>query len=294
MFVKNWMKLTALSLILLALFSLNGCGQRNEKAVKKIPVSAFEVKAGKLKEYLFYVGDIKAKDEAVVYPKVTGKILEKLIKEGTSVKKGEILAYVDRDEVGFKFEKAPVESPIYGVLGKLYVDIGTSVSPQIPVALVVNMETVKVRINVAEKDLSKVKEGQKAEIKVDTYPETVFLGVAEELSPIVDLESRTSSVEIVIPNGDYRLKPGMFARINILIKEKEDALIIPRDAIIRENNLIYVFVIREEGKVYKKEIKLGLNEGNNFEVVKGLNAGELLVTMGNSLIKEGDIVEVIR
>ncbi len=273
--------------------SLLGCGRKPPKEqISKIPVRAIQVKKGALKETFFYVGDIKAENEAQVFPKVTGKIIEKLVKEGSSVKKDDVLAYIDRDEVGFQFEKAPVESPIGGILGRLYVDIGTSVSPQAPIGLVVNMDTVEVKVDVVERDLPKLKVGQEAQVKVDAYPDEVFEGVVEEVSPVVDLASRTALIKITIPNNDHRLKPGMFARINILIDEKKDVLVIARDALIRENSSYYVFVV-EDNKAHKRKVEIGLQENNKFEVLNGLAEAELVITMGNTRLKEGDLVEVI-
>jgi len=276
--------------------SLIGCAKKvpTKEEVTKIPVSVTEVRKGSLKETLFYVGDIKADDEAIIYPKVTGKIIEKLAKEGDSVKKGDILAYIDRDEVGFKFEKAPVESPIDGVVGKVYVDIGTSVSPQVPVGLVVNMDVVEVEVNVVERDLPKIREGQAAQLEADAYPDEIFEGMVERITPVVDLASRTATVQIKIPNEDHRLKPGMFARIKILVKERKDVLIIPRDAIILEDSSNYVFVVKDDNNVQRKKIEIGLNEDNKFEVIKGLDEGEIVVTMGNARLKDGDTVEIIK
>jgi len=275
---------------------LLGCAKKvpTKDEATKIPVSVIQVKKGSLRETLFYVGDIKADDEAIVYPKVTGKIVEKLVKEGDLVKKGDVLAYIDRDEVGFEFEKAPVESPIDGVVGKVHVDIGTSVSPQVPVGLVVNMDVVEVEVNVVERDLPKIKEGQMAQVEVDAYPNEIFEGMVERVTPVVDLVSRTASVEIEIPNKDYRLKPGMFARIKILIKEREDVLIITRDAIILEDSSNYVFVVKDGDKVQRQKIEIGLHEDNEFEVIKGLGEGEVVVTMGNARLKNGDTVKIIK
>lgn len=264
-----------------------------KEVIAKIPVSAVMVKRENLKEYLFYVGDIKAEDEVNVYPKVTGKIIEKIAKEADAVKKGNVLAYIDRDEVGFQFEKAPVESPIDGIVGRIYVDIGTAVSPQVPVGLVVNMDVVKVKVDVVEKDLPKVEKGQAARTEVDAYPGELFEGVIEKVSPVVDLFSRTAMVEIKIPNSDHRLKPGMFARINILIKERKNVLVIPRDAIIRVDSSNYIFVVGDGNQVHRQRIDLGLHENNKFEVINGLNEGEFVVTMGNTQLREGDIVELV-
>ncbi|MDD5409790.1 MAG: hypothetical protein PHC71_06835, partial [Candidatus Omnitrophica bacterium] len=106
-----------------------GCRQKEKAAIEKeaIPVRVIRAELQSIKNTLDYVDDIKAQDEAIIYPKVNGKIIEKIREEGDKVNKGDVIAYVDRDEVGFKFEKAPVESPLTGIIGRTYVDKGTSV-----------------------------------------------------------------------------------------------------------------------------------------------------------------------
>ena len=109
---------------------LIGCGKG--KAVKAneetVPVKIMKVRLEDVSRVLEYIGNIKGQDEAVVYPKVSGKIIEKVNDDGSAVAKGEVIAYIDRDEVGIKFEKAPVESPLAGTVGRVYVDIGSSVN----------------------------------------------------------------------------------------------------------------------------------------------------------------------
>jgi membrane fusion protein (multidrug efflux system) len=283
-----------LFLIFIFVGMFTGC-EKKEQARQRLPIAVSVVRAEKetLFDTIHFVGDVKAIDEAEVFPRASGKVKEKLKQDGDLVKKYDILAYVDRDEVGFEFEKLPVESPIDGVVGRVYVDKGMSVSPQTPIALVVNMDTVKVKINVIEKDLPKIAVGQIAKIQADAYPDEVFQGAVERISPVVDLDSRTATAEIMILNTDFRLKPGMFARIKVLVDKREDVLVIPRDAMIRENSSYYVFVVGPDNKVLRQKIETGLNENNKFEVISGLSEGELVVTMGNTLLKPGDIVKAV-
>ncbi|MCX7661604.1 MAG: hypothetical protein N2Z79_02840, partial [Candidatus Omnitrophica bacterium] len=120
-------KLIIIIVFFLVGINLWGC---QKKAIEKpqekeiIPVKVARVKLEDIQEILEYTGNIKAEEEAVVYPKVIGKIIEKIKEDGSFVKKGEAIAYIDRDEVGLKFEKAPVESPLEGLVGRVYVDIG--------------------------------------------------------------------------------------------------------------------------------------------------------------------------
>ena len=281
------------SRIFLMGISLSGCAKGKREKVDAIPVAGVQVKSGNLMETLFYVGDIKAQDEAEVYPRVSGKLLENTVKEGDRVKKDDTVAFIDRDEIGFEFEKSPVESPIEGIIGMVYLDRGVSVSSNTAIAKVVDMDIVKIRVDVVERDLPKLKVDQVAQIYVDAYPKRFFEGVVDRVSPVVDLASRTALVEIKIPNKDYRLKPGMFARVKILIREREGVLTIPRDAVIKEDSSNYVFVVKNNNKVYRQKIEVGLRENNKFEVINGLSEGEIVVTMGNTRLKEGDTVEIV-
>jgi multidrug efflux pump subunit AcrA (membrane-fusion protein) len=157
---------------------LSGCQAKpeKEKAQEAIPVKVSRIKLRDLNESLEYVGNIRARDEAIVYPKVSGKITEKVKVDGSPVNKGEVICYLDRDEVGLKFERAPIESPLAGIVGRVYVDIGQNVNVQTPIALVVDIDQVKISLDIPEKYLPQVSLDQEAKITVDAYPKEEFNG----------------------------------------------------------------------------------------------------------------------
>ncbi|MFH0731506.1 MAG: efflux RND transporter periplasmic adaptor subunit [Candidatus Omnitrophota bacterium] len=265
-------------------------GGKKEASVKEvIPVKVMKVNLTTINNSLDYVGNIKAQDEALIFPKVNGKIIEKLKNDSDAVNKSDIIAYIDRDEVGFQFEKAPVESPIAGIVGRIYVDIGTSVTPQTPVALVVNMNNVKIELDIPEKYLPKILLNQIAEIYVDAYPGEKFTGTVTKISPVVDLDTRTAPVEMVIPNSDYRLKPGMFAKVSLIIEEHKDVPVILKEAIIGRAPNQYVF-IADNGIASLKNVTLGIHDGPYFEVTEGLKQGDMVVIMGQQRLRDGAFV----
>ncbi|MBN2120712.1 MAG: efflux RND transporter periplasmic adaptor subunit [Candidatus Omnitrophica bacterium] len=281
-----------LILAALSIFYVSGCGGREETGEKKIiPVKVVEIALQDIKDTLDYAGDIKAQDEAKVYPKVSGKIMEKLKEDGSEVKKDDIIAYIDRDEIGFKFENAPVESPMDGIVGRVYVDKGMSVSPGTPVALVVDIDKVKVELDVPEKYLPKIGLEQTAMISVDAYPGREFMGSVKKISPVIDLETRTAPIEILIDNEKHHLKPGMFARVRLIIEEHKEVPVILKESIIGQNAKSHVYVI-ENDKARKRDIKLGIRQGAYFEVTEGLEKGELIVIMGQQKLYDGAPVVV--
>jgi len=278
---------------LISSFALAGCKAASKEKVEKeaIPVRVMRVELKDIENTLDYVGDIKAEDEAIVYPKVSGKIIEKLKNEGDPVAKGDIIAYIDRDEVGFKFEKAPVESPMSGIIGRVYVDIGTQVSPQTQVALAVHMDNVKINLDIPEQYLPRISVGQIAQVFVQAYPEKSFIGKVSRISPVLDLETRTAPIEIIIPNPEHALKSGMFAQVQLVIEEHKGVAVIVKEAIMGKEPGIYVYTI--DGNVaHQKNIKLGIHRGAYYEVLEGLKEGDLVVVVGQQQLYDGARVNI--
>jgi len=265
-----------------------GCEKQKQQEPREevIPVKVSRVALKDFNETIDYVGNIKAQDEAIIYPKVSGKVIQKCKEDGTRVSKGEIVAYIDRDEVGFKFEKAPVESPLDGTIGRCYVDIGTNVTPQTPIALVVDQEKAEITLDIPENKLPRVSLGQQAEINVDAYPSEVFIGSVTKVSPVVNPETRAAPVEITVDNAGYRLKSGMFARVKLIIKQYKGAVVVLKEAIMGHDPDFYLYVI-ENNRAVSKKIKLGARQGQHFMVADGLKEGDLTVVMGQQRLYEG-------
>ncbi|MCX6353822.1 MAG: efflux RND transporter periplasmic adaptor subunit [Candidatus Aureabacteria bacterium] len=273
-------------------FLFRACGRKTIAPKKEvIPIRAMRIEARSVSRTLDYASNIEAWDRAEVFPKVSGKILEKLKEDGAPVTKGETIAYIDRDEVGFKFEKAPVESPLSGIIGRVYVDRGTNVTPQTAIALVVDMDRAKVHLDVPEKYLPQVKIGQEARIDVEAYPDEVFIGTVSRISPVVETETRTAPVEISIDNPGHRLKPGMFAGIQLVLEKKENVPAVMKEAVIGREPSAYVFVVNG-GVARIRDVTLGIRENDCIEVLKGLKAGDLVSVMGQERLRDGDAVAV--
>jgi membrane fusion protein, multidrug efflux system len=284
------MKKISVYMLFLLTFSIlvSGCGKAKtskEAEYEAVPVKVMKVAMGDVSKSLEYVGNIKGQDEAVVYPKVSGKIIEKVKEEGERVDKGDVIAYIDRDEVGLKFEKAPVESPLTGIVCRVYVDIGSNVTAQTPIALVADMAKAEIDLDVPESYLPKISAGQKAVIKVDAYPNEEFTGKVIRISPMVDLQTRTAPIQISIDNEDLRLQSGTFARVELIIEEHRNHPIIMKEAVIGRVEPLYVYVI-EDGKASLRKVTLGVRKGAYVEVLEGLKEGDSVVIMGQQKLRD--------
>jgi len=199
-------------------------------------------------------------------------------------------------------------TPINGIVSNRMYDVGDMCTPQMPIFTVVDMDTVKIEVQVPDNEISMIKKGQQAIITVDAYPDTEFIGTVYNVYPTINPATRTTTVEIRFRNKDYLLKPGMFARIKIIVQKKNDAIVIPRKAVLEKTELDvssgeittskvrtkrYVYVVNGN-LAYKREIETGIENDYFIEVVKGLRENDSLVTVGQQFLSDSAKVEIIR
>ncbi len=295
------MKKKIFAIITILAFGFLSCSGKKEKinntVQEKVPVIVEPVKVQKIRHFLYFTGEIKGIEEIDVYPKVQGKLIENKVKEGSMVKKGGIIALVDRDISGMKYEPFEVISPISGLVAKVFLDNGAVVVPPTmsttmgtPIARIVNMEKAKLIVNVGDRDYPLVKPGQIAEVIADAYPDRLFIGKVSSISPIINPYTKTASVEIIIPNEKLLLRSGMFAEVKIITEERE-GIVIGSDYILNTGGNSYVYVIHNN-IAEKRIIRTGIVEENRVEVLDGLKEGEVVVTVGAEMLTDGTMVEI--
>lgn len=181
-------------------------------------------------------------------------------------------------------------APFSGVITAKLIDLGTVLSNATPIATLVNISTIKVKVNVPEKDVFKLKVGDMADITTDVYPEEKFSGKIININSKGD-ELHTFPVEIQLANSNANpLKAGMFVNVGFGTIEKGESVVIPRTALIGSVKNPQVYVV-ENNIARLKDIIAGIGVGEKLEVVSGLNPGELVVINGQVNLK--DSVSVI-
>ena len=153
-----------------------------------------------------------------------------------------------------------------------------------------DINTVRVLIEVVERDIPLVQVGQKAELRAEAYPDHVFEGTVTRIVQALNRATRTMTVEVDLPNGDRRLKGGMFARVEVLVGTHRQALQIPIDAVSRLEETQYVYVVRD-GKARRIEVEVGARSGNRIEITKGLTGNESVIVSGKDLVHDGRPVQ---
>lgn len=266
--------------------------QQSEKTTF-IPVKVESPKYGDIEETISFVGDIKGEDQAMIYPEANGQLIEYKVKEGDRIQKDTVIAIIDRAQTGMDFEPLKVKSPISGIVGRLYLDKGTNVYAQTAVALIAEMDRVKVELNIPERYLTEIKVGQVCQVKVDAYPKTVFTGEIVRISPVLNLQDRTFYVETVMDNPEHLLRPGMFAEIFIILRSRK-GILVPKEAVIRDINTEKDFVFLFKNKIaVKKEVKLGITKDDVAEILSGISLKDKIIVVGHEFLQGSEKVEVV-
>lgn len=192
-----------------------------------------------------------------------------------------------------RFRDATIHAPIAGVVSQRYLDLGGMAGPTAPLFEIVDIDTVKATVDVIEAQLSQLALNQQASIEIDGI-NAPLSGKVTFISPILQAARRTATVEVRIDNPDRTLKPGMFAKVTVLVEVHTDAILIPRASLIEdvEAKTRNVFVV-ESGVSQLRPVQIGLLRGGEVEVRSGLNEGEAVVTAGQHTLKSGESVTVV-
>lgn len=225
---------------------------------------------------------------------------EKMFKEGSVSD-----AQVENARLAFKSAEAQyivarrqyndtkIKTPISGIVTARQVDVGATLQKNNVVANVVDISTLKVKLNVAEQDAFKLKAGDKVEVTTDVYRGITFQGKIETISAKAD-EAHTYPVEVRLANNAaHPLKAGMFGRVAFISIQGSEKLSIPRQALVGSTKLPQVFVV-DQGIAHLRDIVIGSEFGTNLEVLSGLKDGEDVVLSGQNNLKDNVAVTVVK
>jgi len=174
-------------------------------------------------------------------------------------------------------------SPISGIVIERIGTIGATVGSDATVFKIIDSSSVWIDANVFEKDLERVRRGQEVKVSVPAFPGVNFSGRVILVSSVVDPETRTVKVRTEVPNADGRLKPDMFANVQIITDSHRTAISIPEAAVLEDGGKTVVFIAEGNGYA-KREVHEGIKGDGRVEIIEGLQAGDKLVIKGNYLL----------
>ncbi len=190
-----------------------------------------------------------------------------------------------------RLEKTRITAPFPGVLGLRRVSVGDYVVPGQELVNLENIDPIKVDFRVPESALRLLREGQTVSVQVDAFPGESFEGEVYAIDPQVDIQGRSVAVRARLPNPDRRLKPGLFARVSLIIERREDAMLIPEQAVVPTEKGAVVFTI-VGGKAVETQVQLGRRRDGKVEVLSGLAPGDIVISAGQMKVRNGTPVTI--
>lgn len=196
------------------------------------------------------------------------------------------------EEAKLNLDYTHIKSPISGHIGERLTKIGERIQPTDKLFSVVNNSQVIAVVYVPEKSLGKLQIGQKAIIHSDNLGDEEFEGWIKRISPVVDPASGTFKVTVGVKNKEDRLRPGMFVNVEIIIETHNDVILIPKTAIVYENEYMNVYVVRDS-VAHKIRIQPGFEDNQKVESKADINEGDQLIVVGQSGLKDQTKVKVV-
>jgi multidrug efflux pump subunit AcrA (membrane-fusion protein) len=251
---------------------------------------------GQIQDYITFSGDIIAGSTVDVHPEAAGRVTEIYASVGQRVNRGDRIAAVDPSRPGMTFRHNIATAPISGTIVAIPAQIGMTVSQAVPLARIAGGGGLEIRLFVAERFISRMALNLPCEVTLDAWPGEVFRGSISELSPTVDIASRTMEVRVNVSDPQSKLKPGMFAQVRVITERKDNIVKIPASAVINRFGEQYVYVIEkvEDDYIVRKRIVThGILIEGVVEITSGLEPGEEVVIRGQTLLDDGSRVNII-
>jgi membrane fusion protein (multidrug efflux system) len=178
---------------------------------------------------------------------------------------------------------------VNGFVGKRTLDPGAWVTPNSAFLSIVDIGIVRLVVNVVEKDLRRITAGLKADVAVDAFPGEHFNGRIARVAPVLDPATRTAQIEVDIDNAQFRLKPGMYAKVGFTVERHDNALVVPSNAVVDYEGKKGVFMPSGEGdSAHFQPIETGLVDQDRIEIAAGVSEGDRVVTTGAGALRDGD------
>ena len=196
-------------------------------------------------------------------------------------------------EVKARLEKSTVLAPFEGVTGLRQVSPGAYVKAGQDIARLEGIGTLKLDFRVPELYLGRIKTGQEAQVRMDAFGAETFRGEIYAIEPAVDEQTRTVLLRARVPNPDARLKPGMFARVVLVLETRENGLIVPEQALVPQGKDRFVYRLAGD-KAAMTRIEIGLRRPGEVEVRSGLSAGDTIIVDGQLRLRDGAPVTVVK
>jgi membrane fusion protein (multidrug efflux system) len=321
----------------------NGGGDDSENREEAVPVEVAPLTTGRIEATLNFAATLEAERDVQVLAEATRRVVELLVEEGDTVRRGQLLVRLESDEqqsalakaesqleqrrkefarqqglweqnlvseqvfidAEYQLEQAQlafddarrqlsyteVRAPIDGTIAARMVNLGNFVSENQPLFQLVDFDSIVARIYVPESDLRTIAVGQPARLSADAAGGPPFSGEIERIAPVVDPGTGTVKVTVATPRQEG-LRPGMYVQVELVTAVHEDAILLPKKALVYDNDQIFAFRLGEERRVERVVVDPALEDPEWMEPTEGFSTDDQIVVAGQSGLKDGALVRL--
>jgi len=245
-------------------------------------------------EILLAKAKVRAENASVAWNRAKEMFDKELMSKGDYEKTEMDKSVADQElaEAQWRLSKTTIRSPFAGRVTERKIQVGTHVRIGEELFTVTDYDPLIALIYLPESDVLSLKEGREVHLNLKADESVKFEGRISQISPVVDTATGTVKVKVEAIQPPKMVRPGSFVSVNIIRETKSDAVLLPREAVIRELRDAHVFVVDGE-KAAKRVIELGIEEGANVQVLSGVKAGEQVITAGQGGLKDRSPVKVL-
>ncbi|MBN1296891.1 efflux RND transporter periplasmic adaptor subunit [bacterium] len=202
-------------------------------------------------------------------------------------------AYVAWELTDLELRNTRIHSPITGIIVKRSINRGDRVSTSTPTFEVVDPGSLMIDVHLPEREAMRLRKGMPADIMPDSLPDSGIPGFVDRINPAVDPKTGTVKISLGFHDHNSPINTGMFARVRIKVEQRENAILVPKRAVLRRRDESWVYIMNSDSRAEKRPIQLGLENSEHFEVVTGVEPGDSLIVVGQHNLEEGQAVRLL-
>ena len=257
---------------------------------KAIPVEVTTPTMSSIVDRILQTGTVSSQSEVTLYSKVAGKLVKNLVEMNDNINPLQVVALIDRDEVGYTYNQYELKSNAKGTIAKVFQNPGAVINPNTPLYLVIDVDIVKAVVAVPEGQIRFVPVGHAAVVTAQAYPEKKFTGTVTNQSAVANPASRTIDVEVSVVNPKHLLKPGMFVQAEFVLQRRA-AMLVPLAAVTEREGKKVVFTALDSTAIMIA-VTTGSATRDSVEITNGLQSADRVIVTGTQLLNDKDRIHV--
>jgi membrane fusion protein (multidrug efflux system) len=202
------------------------------------------------------------------------------------------LAVEEKNAAQVELDRSMIRAPFSGIITQRFIEKGQNINPQSQLFTLVDADPLEAKVYLPEKEILGIKEQQKVEMALNAQKNVMFQGSIRQINPAVDPKTGTVKVTVEITKAPLVVRPGSFVDVKLETQHHDNALLIPKKALLEEAGERFVFVINKD-KASRRTITVGFLDDQNAEILSGVSSGETVVTSGQGSLRDGSKTEIV-